>query len=388
MTYEVFIRQYDRTGTIRHAAVQPVWARWTNSLYDDQPGVWALEEGNPQADDFAEFDIVEFYLRNKELGIQSADGGFVVDFVGILRTNERQTDADGITWRVFHAPEQKHILSWRQILWPSGTADRSQFTSIAAETIMKTLVNYNATALATAANGRWRDGDLAAGMGFTVNVLADTAAGNTISKRMMGGNLLDILGEIAGPVGGGDFSVSWQGVGTATFDFDFHLGQLGEDKSTGDNRVVFSLENNTMRNPRLVTRAARATVAVAAGQGTGASRAVDVVNGPDYTVDNDLEMFVDARNETTSTGLTNQGNEKLEQAREIGELTFDVLQTADVFYSPVAVKGRKTYTLGDRILASYGVEVSRKIMRTNKSWQAPASEDALQISIDVENVPT
>lgn len=387
MTYEVYIRQYDRTGTIRHAVVEPVWARWTNSLYDDQPLVWALEEGNAQADDFAEFDIVEVYLRNKELGIQSADGGFVQDFVGILRTNEIQTDADGTTRRVFYAPEQKHVLSWRQVLWATGTANRSRFTSVAAETIMKTLVSYNATALATAVSGRWRDGDLAPGMGFAVNVLADAAAGNVISKSMMGGNLLNILGEIADPVGGGDFSVSWQGVGTATFDFDFHPGQLGEDKSTGANRVVFSIENNTMRNPRLVTRAARATVAVSAGQGVGAAREVDVVNGPDYSASNDLEMFVDARNETTSTGRINQGNEKLEQAREIGELTFDVLQTADVFYSPVAVTGRKTYALGDRILASYGVEVSRKIIRINKNWRAPGAEDALQIGVDVENVP-
>jgi hypothetical protein len=394
MSYEVYLTQYDRTGTIRHAVVQPLWARWTNSLYDDQPLVWALEEGNPQADDFAEFDIVEVYLRNKELGIQSADGGFVRDFVGILRPatpdgqqlSERQTSIDGVTWRVFKAPEQKHILSWRHVLWASGIANRSQFTSVAAETIMKTLVNYNATALATVANGRWREGDLSPGMGFTVNVLADAAAGNVLSKRMMGGNLLNILGELA-TIGGGDFSVSWQGIGTATFDFDFHLGQLGEDKSTGADRVLFAIENNTMKSPRLVANQARATVAVSAGRGTGAGREVDVVTGTDFAADNDLEMFVDARNETSSTGRINQGNEKLYQARAVAELVFEVIQTEAVFYSPVAVTGRKTYALGDFVLASYGVDFKRKVVRVSKDWRAPSAEDALIINIDTENEP-
>lgn len=389
MTYECFIRQYDRTGTIRHAVVQPVWARWTNSLYNDEPCVWALEEGNAQADDFAEFDIIEVYLRNKELGIQSADGGFVVDFTGILRTNERQTDADGITWRVFHAPEQKHILSWRHVLWPSGIDNRSTFDSVAAETIMKTLVDYNCTSLAAASsspNSRWRDGDLVPGMGVTVNVLADAAQGNTLTKSMMGGNLLNILGQIAS-IGGGDFSVSWQGIGTATFDFDFHLGQLGEDKSTGTDRVVFSIENNVLLTPRLVNRAARATACVSAGRGTGNSRLFEEVTGSDYAANNDLEMFVDARNEVDANGLINEGDEKLWLARQYGELTFDVLQTADTFYSPVDVTGRKTYATGDKVLVSYGGDFTRKIFRTSKQWTAPASEAALQIAIDVQDVP-
>jgi len=244
---------------------------------------------------------------------------------------------------------------------------------------MKTITQYNCTADASVANGRQREGDLLAGMGVDVTIAADQARGNVLTAAFMGGNLLDVLQRLA-EQGGGDFSLQWQGSNEWTF--EFHDGQLGTDKSSGAERVLFSLKNNTMRNPRLKRQGAGATAAIAGGQGEGADRALSEVAGDDYAADYDIEIFVDARNEATDEGRIFRANERLEGKRVVEELSFGVLQTAGQFYSPVAVTGRKTYRAGDLVLATYaGLEQVRKIERVNVGWNVPQAEDAFQVGI-------
>lgn len=382
MAYELYLRHYDRAGVLKNAVISPLWARYTESVSGQEPLVFALDAAHPQVGDMEELDILEVMLRNVELGITD----FTQTFVGVLRDAVREVDDEGLEVLTFTAPNEKHILSWRHILWYAGVANRSDFSAVAAETVMKNIVKYNLTSLATVASGRQREGDLSPGMGYDITVAVDAAGGNVVSYGCMGLNVLTALQRLA-EVAGGDFSLKWQGLNDWTF--AFHPGQLGADKSSGADRVLFSTApgNATMIHPRLVQTGARATTAIAAGKGDGTGRAVSAVDGVDYAADYDMELFVDARNEDTAAGRAIRGAIALEAVRSRAALTFDVVQTSNQFYSPVAVTGRKTYRAGDLVLASYGVENVRKIDTIAVTWRPPSRGDAFTASVTTREVP-
>lgn len=378
--YELYVAHYSRTGVLKNPFIIPLTCKYTNSITGDEKAIFVLNAASALVNDFAEFDIIEVYIRHKGKGIMDATGGFVKDFTGIVRDFEWETDDDGVTTFVIEAPEQKHLLTWRSVVYPSGTANRSTFTGVDAMTMMNTVVQYNMTAAATIANGRWREGDLAPGMGFTINVVTPLGpAGNTLSLSVFGLWVLDALRKIR-DIGGGDFS--FQYAGGTTFDFEFKTGQLGQDKSTGPDKVLFSLINNTMVRPQMRRVHANASVAVVAGQDTGPNRANLTVTGTDYIAGtHDIEMFVDARNQEDS-GLQATGEQKLYENRTRYELGFNVMQTSDVFYSPIEVSGRKTYHIGDLVEVSYqGIEEVQQIEYATVFYKFPTRGSVLEVDI-------
>ena len=385
MTWELHLRHYDRSGDLLNGYIAPLVARYTNSLDGDEPLVFTLDAAAyADLEPIAEFDIIEVMVRNRLLGVQSAGGGFVRDYAGIVRGSQpdRETNEDGVTWLTWYAPEQKHLFAWRRVLWAAGTANRSTFSSVVAETAVKTLVTYNCTAAASTGNGRWRSGDLA-GMGIALDIEADAAQGSAVSLSFAGGGLLASLAKVC-ELGGDYYSLTWQG-GSLGGAHEWLLAWgRGSDKSAGGDRVLFSLETNTMRNPRRRFSAAAATTAVAAGQGEGSARAISAVDGADYAADNDIELFVDARNSATAAGREGAAALKLAEAAESSRLDFDVLMTGDVFYSPVAVAGRKTYHVGDRVLASYGGDEVRRIRATAITWDMTAGGEPFRVTVESE----
>lgn len=384
--WELHLRHYGRDGSLKNGYIAPVSARYTNSLDGDEPLVFTLETaGYAEMAAIAEFDILEVMIRNRFLGVQSAGGGFVRDFVGIVRGSQpdRSTDEDGVTYLTWYAPEQKHIFAWRRVLWPAGTEDRSQFSGASAETVAKGLVQYNCTDDADSGHGRWRDGDLESGMGVELAIESSLGRGAGVSLSFAGGELLDAMAKVC-DLGGDYYTLAWQGGSLdGAHAFSLTWGR-GSDKSSGAGRVLLSLENGTMSSPRRRYKAATGTTAVAAGQGEGVDRAVSLVDGPDYAAGNDIELFVDARNATTADGRAGQGTAKLDEAREQSKLDFDVLLTGDVFYSPVAVQGRQTYHVGDRVLASYGDEEVRRIRQATVYWDAGGDGDPFRVAIETE----
>jgi hypothetical protein len=95
---------------------------------------------------------------------------------------------------------------------------------------------------------------------------------------------------------------------------------------------------------------------------------------------------VDARNEPEAAGREFRGLARLEEQHVHEELSFDVLQTSNQFYSPVVVAGRKTYRAGDLVLATYGTEQVRKIEKVIVNWKVPQKDDPFQISIVTREV--
>jgi len=383
MAYELFLKLYDRAGDIKRAYIPPIWARYSDIVNGAGPVVFALNADSDYAANIAEFDIVEVFIRNKDLLLMDSDGGFVSAYVGIVRDWDLSTDDNGLSALEFTAPGVNSILSWRAILYYANVLNRSRFDDTAAESIMKALVKYNCTSDASIVNGRQREGDLGPGMGVDLSIAADGGAGNIISATFKGSNLLSALQKIA-EQGGGDFALSW--LGSNDYQFDFYPGQLGTDKSSGAGRVLFALSNATMANPRLRRFGAGATVAIAAGQGQEDAREISSAYGPDYALDYDLEIFVDARNEKTDAGRVYRGGLKLDEQRIKEELTFSVAQTGNQFYSPIDITGRKTYKPGDLALTVYGTEEIRKITGIDVFWRYPGTEDAFLVDVTTREV--
>jgi hypothetical protein len=385
MTWELHLRHYARNGELRNGWIAPLVARYTNSLGGDEPLVFSLAAVTyAEYEPIAEYDIIEVMVRNQFLGVTSPAGGFVRDFVGIVRGKpQRETTADGVTYLTWVAPEGKHVFSWRRVLWPAGTANRSTFTTTPAETAIKTLAEYNATELATVAGGRWRAGDLAPGMGVELDIEADAGRGTAVSLSFMGGGLLASMEKVC-ELGGDYYRLEWRGGslgGANTWGLSWGRGS---DKSSGANRVLFSLSNGVLLQPRRSYAYATGTTALAAGQGEGAARAVSLLDGVDYAADNDIELFVDARNSATEAGRLGQAASNLDGSREQTKLGFTVLQTSDVFYSPVTVTGRQTYHVGDRVLTDYGANEVIRIRRAAVTW-ADGTGDPLQVAIETES---
>ncbi len=269
------------------------------------------------------------YRRNTAMGLS-----WTADFWGLYRAQQRSySDRDLFRAR---CPGILTMLGWRQVAWYAGTANRSTFSAVAAETIVKTLVSYNAANSAIVANGRLREGAITG-----LSVQLDGGAGNTLSLSCAYRNLLTALQEIA-PIAGGDFDLVK--TGAATWEFRWYIGQLGTDRTA---TVVFALGYGNMAEPVYeYDRINECTVAIVGGQGEGGGRAIVARTGPDYAAVNDIEMFVDGRNSSVVAALNADGDAALDASRAREQFKFKILQTPACFYGV-------HYQLGDLVTARW-----------------------------------
>jgi hypothetical protein len=287
---------------------------------------------------------VEIWRRDAEAEID-----WYCDFYGLFRDDEAQDDDNGRTEVALSCPEQKSMLGWRMNAFPAGTASRTAFSSVAAETIMKTLVSYNCTSLATTGNGRDRNGQISG-----ISVQTDAAGGNILSWESARGNLLNELAELA-QIGGLDFDLIK--TGGATWEFRTYVGQRGIDRS---GTVTFAQEYGNMRRPKLTrTRSTERTVAIIAGQGQSSDRRIRTRTGANYNSTNDIEMLVDARQGTTDAALDAAGDRALEDKESRARLEFQVIQTPATLYGKhYCVSG----DIGDLVRGRYrGVEATKVV---------------------------
>lgn len=385
MSDEFYLRHKDRYGVVKRSAITDyLWLQYRSAVNEPGRLNFGLNVDTYDVTTFEPFDQLEVWRRDAARGIP-----WHVDFYGLFRGDDDVTDEDGVATFTGKCPGQMAILGYRHVAYPSGVANRSTFSAVAAETIMKTLVAYNCTALAVATSDpttRHRNGDLGPGMGITITIETDQGRGNVLSRSFANGNLLNILSDTLAPGAGGDFDL--EKTGPAEWTFRFHPGQLGTDKSTGADKVEFSQLRGNLLRPRLAhDRLSEATVAIVGGQDTGTNRVYVVAEGPDYAPDNDIEMWVNASNETTTAALTSRGESNLEEERATVTLAFDVLQTSQVFYSRVPVTGKRTYREGDLVAVVHrDIEVVRKVTAVEVSVAAPQEAGPVAVKVETEAV--
>jgi hypothetical protein len=276
----------------------------------------------PDLAQYADKDQVEIWRRDQAIGLD-----WDIDFHGVFRDEALVDDNLGV--ETFQAIGHSALgrLGWYHVLWPAGRANRTTFSGAKAETILKTLVTYNATTSATIANGRDRNAP-----NYGITVASDAAGGNTLTvstgERK---NLLDTLRAIQ-PIAGGDFDL----IKTAanTWEFRFYPGQRGTDRRGS---LLFSKALGNMANVRYeLVRSSERTVAIIGGQGDGEARAVATATGPNYASGNDIETFINATDIRTSTDTTAQlqarGQARLNDMAARKVFAFSVLQTDNCRY--------------------------------------------------------
>ena len=271
------------------------------------------------------------------------------DWFGLYRGRDRQTP-EGSKNGIFtmNCVEQKHYLYRAVSGHPANTSDRNNFTTVAAETVMKNLVKYNATALATLADGRKRVPTWVS----LITVATDSAAGQSITKAYAHRKLDDCLQEIALQTG-----LDWDLVKVGARAWQFRTGVWGSDLSS---TVKFSLSWDNLGNPELTsTDLSEETVAMVWGQGTDAARAWLEVHGPNYTADyNDIETYVDAANQDAA-GLQAAGDARMLDVRARDDFRCNVLQNGPYIYGRDYCAGG---VLGDIIsLTYYEASINKRI---------------------------
>jgi hypothetical protein len=226
------------------------------------------------------------------------------------------------------------MLADRHVLWYAGVANRSRFQNVAAETVMKTLVSYNAGANAIILAGRLRAGTITG-----LSVEADAAGGNNIYHYCAYANLFETL-QKAAKIGGGDFDLVK--TSSTTYEFRFYAGQLGTDRSA---TVKFAVELGNMKSPVYTERADEATLIVVGGVGEGEERETVIVEGTNYGATNHKELFINAVDidEGDTSGLTDRGEQKAKELEAKQEFSFQVTQTPTAY--------GVDYDLGDLITA-------------------------------------
>lgn len=362
MATEYKLRAYNASGVLQFEIVDFLELAYTKEV--NSPGLLAFELAGNHALAAALADKwqVEIWRRNLALGVD-----WYADFYGLFR----EPDKEGVDPGIFTArcPGQLSILSWRIVGWKADTANRSKFINQPAETIMKTLVDYNLASNATVANGRVRDGAMT---GITVQ--ADAAGGNSVDWFCAYANLLETLQGLA-RVGGGDFDLVK--TGAATWEFQWFSGQLGTDRSAD---VIFANEFGNMANPRFQTlRLNESTVAIVGGQGEGSARAIAIRTGANYDEDdNNIEVFVDARSEQTTAGLNAKGDEKLDELKASDTFTWDALQMQDLMYGV-------DYFLGDLVTVRNPFTAENVTQKINKVTVSLDSGGNEAISVETIN---
>lgn len=293
-----------------------------------------------------------------------------VSFSGLLRDVDYYEEK-GVIYLLAKAFGANHLLTWREILYPADTANRTLFSGVPAETVLKNLVKYNCTALGTTADGRDR---LATITGLSV--ATDNALGNSISYACTRKGLLETLQDIA-LIAGGDFALEF--LSPTTYVFRFYPGQLGTDRTSGSTKVEFSLANENMRSPKLsIVRSTEKTVAIIGGQGTKGSRTIRTRNGPNYNVStNNIEHFVDGKRTDNTASLDGIGDAALQRLQATTKLTYEVIQTPNY-------RVETDYYLGDKVLGSFaGVTATQYVDAISFSYDPGSKEEVDVDTVDV-----
>jgi hypothetical protein len=334
MAAEYKIRVYDRSGVLKHELIDYRAVAYTKIVNAPGMGIVTLDGSHPVTGEIDLDWLVEVHRRDL---VRALD--WYCDFTGFFRDALETADEQGVRSATLYCPGVLSLLERPVIAYKASTSNRTSFASAKAETILKTLVTYNATPAGTIGDGRMRDVTLP-----TITVQTDGAGGNTLDLNCAWDNLLNTLQGVA-LVGGGDFDLVRSGA--SSWQFQWFAGQRGTDRSA---TVVFSLQYGNMTNPSLrLNFLGERTVAIVGGQGEDIVREVVVRNGVNYAAPhNATEMFVDARQMTTAAGLNAAGDAHLAERQAKRDFTFEVLQT------PSTVYGRD-YFLGDLVTATFGL---------------------------------
>ena len=319
MSTEYLLNFYDTSGVAQYQIDNYTWLTYTKRL--NHPGMiqFGLPFDSPVVADIADKWLIKV-LRDGEdeiTGIYRWLGG---NYENIARATYL---ANGIM----------SMLDWHEVAYHANYANRSIFSGVPVETIMKTLVNYNCGAAALTTNGRLRNGVFP-----QISIATDQARGGNQDWACAHEQVLATLQDLARATGH-DFDLI--DLGGANFQFEFYVDHKGQDKTDS---VTFSLEQGNMSNIAYIdARNEERTVAIVGGYGEEAARDFVIRTGDNYAYQtNDIEVFVNASDldEGDTSGLNARGDATLAEAKAYESFSFEVTQVDGCRY-------KKHYDVGD-----------------------------------------
>lgn len=259
------------------------------------------------------------------------------------------------------------LLSTRVVAWPADTNLRSRFVNYEAESVAKTIVNFNCAGNATAAGGRLRDGVITG-----LSIQGTTTTSNLIDWNCFADNVLESIQKIC-QIGGGD--VDLVKTGATTWEFRWYAGQLGTDRTA---TVKFSLDRGNMGDPVYTyDRIDEKTVCIAGGKGEGADREFVIATGPDYVAgSNDYEVFYNGSGKNSTDELTDAANQRIRALKAEKVFDFDVLQNNSTVLD-------RDYFLGDlvNVINPFTAEsLTRKVQYEAITLQA-GQDDSIDVTL-------
>lgn len=211
----------------------------------------------------------------------------------------------------------------------------------------------------------------------------DLAVGDIAAYSARYTNLLTVL-ERCAEQGGVDFGVS-KFVTPATFLFEVRdlwgVNRTQDNHDVGVTPTVFDLFLNNMEIP-ILSRGSdgEVTHVYVGGEGEGVAREIREYSTADETVSpwNRIEAFVDARRETTDTGMESAGHEYLEAHRATENLSFNLRETE-------GTRWLRDWNLGDIITARYFTfNFTKKIREVHVVVSSGEGDDSPIEVIDAE----
>jgi hypothetical protein len=166
------VKSFAYTKTVNEAGML------TMDVYSDHPIM-------PLIDDLLDA-IMEVWRRDKAAGL-----GWYCDFRGLFRDEMREADQDGQVTARLYFPGALSKLRRAIVAYRGSVDNRAQFTAVPVETIMNTLVKYNATSAGTTLDGR-----IQASPVTNVTVETDGGYGTAIDFSCQYRPLLDVLQEL------------------------------------------------------------------------------------------------------------------------------------------------------------------------------------------------
>jgi hypothetical protein len=275
-----------------------------------------------------------------------------VNKVGIIKQLKYTTQNNTSTIEV-QGYELKGIFKQRITIPTNGQAHQS-FSSVEAETIIKSVIQRNCLDL-TSYNGK----DLS----FS-NLVIDTdqARGNQFDFNTRYKNLEAELEKIC----------RLSSLGTSLYldlsakKYNFEIVEGSNLTATGGavNPVIFSLDyDNIEYQNYIVSDINSSNFAIIGGQGEAELRTIEVTGGTETDIDLNV-TFVDARDLNTTADLIARGNERLAELVSLETFDCQILPVSNYEY-------QSDYDLGDLVTVqdkSLGVSIDRRILAVTEYY--------------------
>ena len=282
---------------------------------------------------------------------------FYTDYAGLYRGHISESRSNGRQTITLYAPDGFSLIARAIVAYKAGDNTKSSWTAtqtgqIILDLFVKNLINDSGRLLPNSQIGAFDR------VGYT----PWTIGGTTIDYTAAYKNLLTAMQEVAAI--DNDYFFITISVGTF-LSFNINVN-AGDDRTA---TMSFDLERANMISAELDERRIHEpTKVLVAGQGEGSVRTTVVRTSGIYDSVNHTEVFVDARDATTTAQLNARGDTKIAETAYKPRFRFRASQT------PASIYGRD-YFLGDLITARYeGVSFNQRIVGVTVAVDEAATE--------------